>query len=60
MMIRNFSYNFINGLKEQEIKLINQDKSIKDKFRFLKTYLKKKTDYLPYETFRKTFQKKLH
>ena len=53
-----FSYNYISGLKEKEINLSSQNKSIKEKFKYLKIFLKK-TDYLPYESFRKKFYKKI-
>ena len=54
-----FSYNYINGLKEQEINLSSQDESLKEKFKSLKNYLKKQTICLT-KLLEKTFQKKLH
>jgi len=53
-----FFYNYIDGLKETQINLNSQEESIKNKFKSLRNYLKK-TDYLPYKTFRKNFSKKI-
>ncbi len=55
---KKISYNIIEGLNEKEIKINSQNQSIKEKFKLLKNYLKE-TDYLPYQTFKKNFAKRI-